>query len=181
MTSIPDTLVTTYLEMTSRQQFRPATQDVAAPAESRIMQLERVDLDYYRFLYGAVGKRWLWIDRLRMAPEKLRSQLAAPGVTVDVLYVAGAPAGYIELGRVGAHTQVAYFGLRAEYFGRGLGKYLLSAGVQRAWDEGAGRVWVHTCNLDGPYALANYRKRGFQIYMIEEEPLPAEYRDALRT
>lgn len=181
MDPIPATLVTTYLEMTSIQQFRPATPDAAALAGCRIMQLERVDLHYYRFLYGAVGKRWLWIDRLRMAPEKLRTQLEAPGVTVDVLYVAGAPAGYIELGRVGAHTQVAYFGLRAEYFGRGLGKYLLSMGVQRAWDEGARRVWVHTCNLDGPYAMANYLKRGFQIYLVEEEPMPSDYSEALKT
>ena len=73
---------------------------------------------------------------------------------------------------------MVYFGLRAEYFGRGLGKYLLSRGVQRAWDDGARRVWVNTCNLDGPYAMANYLKRGFQIYMIEEEPMPSAYADA---
>ncbi|MCU1568825.1 MAG: hypothetical protein JWQ56_3762, partial [Pseudarthrobacter sp.] len=25
------------------------------------------------------------------------------------------------------------------------------------------RVWVHTCSLDGPAALANYQARGFVI------------------
>ena len=48
--------------------------------------------------------------------------------------------------------------------GRGLGKHLLSAGVQRAFDDGATRVWVHTCTLDGKHALANYQGRGFMPY-----------------
>jgi hypothetical protein len=25
-------------------------------------------------------------------------------------------------------------------------------------------VWLHTCSLDGPHALANYRARGFEVY-----------------
>ncbi|MCY3906052.1 MAG: GNAT family N-acetyltransferase [Anaerolineaceae bacterium] len=179
MTSIPKTLVTTYLEMTDREQFRPTFLGAPALTDCRVLPLETVDLDYSLFLYAAVGRPWRWIGRLRMDRGKLRSQLEKPGVSVDVLYVAGAPAGYIELSRVGPHTEVTYFGLRVEYFGRGLGKHLLSLGLQRAWNEGARRIWVHTCNLDGPYALANYRKRGFEIYMIEEEPMPAEYLDAV--
>ncbi len=178
MTSIPETFVITYLEMTCRDQFRPAFADADALTGCRVLPLETVDLDYYLFLYGAVGRPWRWIGRLRMDRAKLRQQLDKPGVSVDVLYVAGTPAGYIELARVGPHTEVAYFGLRVEFFGRGLGKHLLSLGLQRAWDDGAGRIWVNTCNLDGPYALANYRKRGFEIYMIEEVPMPAEYAEA---
>ena len=38
---------------------------------------------------------------------------------------------------------------------------------------GAQRVWLHTCNLDGPHALANYQKRGFRIYDVVEEPCPS--------
>jgi hypothetical protein len=34
---------------------------------------------------------------------------------------------------------------------------------------GAQRVWVHTYSLDGPYALANYQARGFQIYKQETQ------------
>ena len=175
MASIPDTLVTTYLEMNSREQFRPALLAADARADCRLCGLERVDLDYYRFLYRAVGWPWRWRDRLTISDDELRRELSAPGVTIDVLYVAGAPAGYIELGRVGPDTEVVYFGLRQAFFGRGLGKHLLSLGVQRAWDEGAARVWVHTNNLDGPHALANYEKRGFRIYKVEEEPMPSLY------
>jgi hypothetical protein len=45
-----------------------------------------------------------------------------------------------------------------------LGGYLLSVGAERAWEKGARRVWVHTCSLDGPTALANYQARGFRVY-----------------
>src|SRR5438034_8495738 len=36
--------------------------------------------------------------------------------------------------------------------------------ISRAWAKGARRVWVHTCSLDGPTALANYQGRGFRVY-----------------
>ena len=29
------------------------------------------------------------------------------------------------------------------------------------------RVWVHTCSLDGPAALNNYRSRGLVVYAEE--------------
>ena len=37
------------------------------------------------------------------------------------------------------------------------------------------RVWVHTCTLDGPAALANYQARGLVVYAeeITEEIVPA--------
>jgi hypothetical protein len=28
------------------------------------------------------------------------------------------------------------------------------------------RVWVHTCTLDGPHALANYEARGLERYKV---------------
>jgi hypothetical protein len=37
----------------------------------------------------------------------------------------------------------------------------------RAWDWGATRVWVHTCSLDHPSALANYQARGMRLYRHE--------------
>ena len=33
-----------------------------------------------------------------------------------------------------------------------------------------GRVWLHTCTLDSPPALANYRARGFRVYRSETRP-----------
>ena len=41
---------------------------------------------------------------------------------------------------------------------------------------GASRVWVHTCDLDGPASLANYQARGFRIFKTErlEKDFPEE-------
>jgi hypothetical protein len=34
--------------------------------------------------------------------------------------------------------------------------------------EPVSRVWVHTCTLDGPAALANYQARGMTVYRTED-------------
>lgn len=169
---VPDVLVTTYLEMNEAAQFRP--EFVNLP-QVQVIRLERPDLAFYRFLYGEVGRVWRWRDRLIMSEDDLRQAISKVGVSIHVIYVDGAPAGYVELAQQGESTEVAYFGLRPEYMGMGLGKHLLSYGIQEAWAGGAKRLWVHTCNLDGPYALSNYIKRGFSVYKTEEEPMPQRY------
>lgn len=171
-TAIPETLVITYLEMTRRSAFRPAYLDGDGFTVSR---MQTPDVEFYRFLYSSVGKQWRWRDRLLISDETLAELLSDPQTTVDVLYVAGAPAGYIELVQRGDSTNIAYFGLRPGYTGRGLGKHLLSWGIAQAWSSGAQRIWVHTCNLDAPQALENYIKRGFTVYDVREEPMPARY------
>jgi GNAT superfamily N-acetyltransferase len=168
-----DSLITTYLEMTHYEQFRPA---YVEDADVTLLALRTLDLEYYRFLYRVVGELWMWRDRTMMSDETLAAQLI--GADIRVLYVGGAPAGYVELGPMSedGSMEIAYFGLRERFFGRGLGKHLLSCGVQAAWDYGAKRVWVHTCNLDGPHALDNYIKRGFSVYQVTDEPMPEAYR-----
>lgn len=156
-------VVTTYLEMASYEQFRPA---YIEDSELLIMPVGVPLPAFYRFLYGAVGQDYRWIDRNSWSDEYLYDYLAAPSVSIWVAYYKGTPAGYIELQRQAQEpgTEIAYFGLIPAFHGKGLGKHLLSFGVQRAWDEQPERVWLHTCTLDGPYALSNYQKRGFTIY-----------------
>jgi GNAT superfamily N-acetyltransferase len=142
----------------------------------RVEPMEIADTGFYRYLYRAVGEKLRWRDRLVMSDDDLKAELSKTNTRVYVLYVSGAPAGYIELAKEGASVEIAYFGLREAYQGRGLGKFLLSYGVQKAWMElKARRVWLHTCNLDGPHALSNYRKRGFRVYKEEREPMPDRY------
>jgi GNAT superfamily N-acetyltransferase len=157
------TVTTTYLEIPRQAAFRPVALD---DADLQITQSHVPLPAFYRFLYGTVGSDYHWTDRLGWTDERLATHLARPSLTLLVLYVCGTPAGYVEL-EAESHepgTEVAYFGLFAHFHGRGLGKHLLSAGVQRAYDDGAERVWVHTCSLDGPHALANYQARGFVPY-----------------
>lgn len=54
---------------------------------------------------------------------------------------------------------------------------LLSLRWPRAWDlaerwpdrEPTKRVWLHTCSLDGPHAMANYERRGFRLFDTKVE------------
>jgi ribosomal protein S18 acetylase RimI-like enzyme len=184
------TVVTTYLHLPTRADFRPATID---DPDVVVLHAQIALVPFYRFLYDAVGRTYQWVDRLSWPDASLGDYLARPTTTLLVLYLRGTPAGYIELdatsarpasgaldaasagpagslggaaefGGQGAGCEVAYFGLMPAFHGRGLGKHLLSLGVQRAFDDGAEHVWLHTCTLDGPYALANYRARGFQPF-----------------
>ena len=63
-----------------------------------------------------------------------------------------------------------YFGLGVRFIGKGMGGYLLSQAIEKAWSlENTQRVWVHTCSLDHPSALKNYQARGFSIFKTEIE------------
>lgn len=168
-------LVTTYLHMTDPAQFQPSYVQPRTGQSLMIMQMQQTDVSFYRFLYNTVGDQWRWRDRRLMTDDELAAALSCPGCSVHVLYVNGIPAGYVELAKDGDEVEIAYFGLRPQYIGNGLGKHLLSYGIARAWETGALRVRVHTCNLDGPHALSNYMKRGFSVYHIDEEPLPERY------
>ncbi|AFZ16789.1 GNAT family N-acetyltransferase [Allocoleopsis franciscana] len=177
---LPDTLVTTYLQMTDWSQFRPAYLNYLGGM--KLMCMGTPDVAFYRFLYSSVGEEWRWRERLSHSDEEIKALLLAPGTSIHVLYVNGVPAGYIELaerreGPTGRFfsTEIVYFGLRSTYMGRGLGKHLLSHGIAYAWNRGTQRLWVHTCNLDGPHALNNYIKRGFKIYRVDKEPMPERY------
>lgn len=169
---IPDTLVTTYLEMTEPAQFHPA---YIQNSRMDIKRLERVDIGFYLFLYTEVGWEYGWRDRLLMSHDELRETLAALTTSVYVLYYEGVPAGYVELSQQAASTEIIYFGLREAFMGMGLGKHFLSFGIEQGWKDGAKRIFVHTCNLDGPHALDNYLKRGFRVYNIERKPMPEHY------
>ena len=155
-------VTTWYLEMLQRSELRA----VECPrADVRVERAAIPSPELSRFLYSAVGGHWYWLDRLSWDYARWRDYLDRAAVDTLVLYVSGTPAGYIELeAQADDNIEIAYFGLLPAFTGQRLGGYLLSEGVAHAWANGARRVWVHTCNLDGPMALANYQARGFRVY-----------------
>lgn len=166
----PTTLITTYLEMTSPDDFIPASVE---NAQIRIEKLPHVDVEFYLSMYRGVGEQLAWRDRLLMPREELMAALSR--AHVYILYVDDSPAGYVELDEQGPSIEIAYFGLLPQYQGLGLGKHLLSYGIKTAWQMKPERVYVHTCNLDGEHAMSNYLKRGFKVYEVREEPMPERY------
>jgi GNAT superfamily N-acetyltransferase len=165
-------VTTWYVEMTSPADLRPRRSPRADVLTARV-GCPMPELN--RFLYTAVGGDWYWTDRLPWTYQKWLVYLNRPELETWVLSVAGIPAGYFELEmQPGQNVEVAYFGLLPAFIGQGLGGHLLTVAVERAWEMGAKRVWLHTCSLDHPNALKHYCARGFRIYntvsATKEEP-----------
>lgn len=139
------------------------------PAEKiTIMRAENPTAEFYRFLYNGVGRDWFWWERESISDGDLQSIIQDPEVKIFVLYVHGVPAGYCELDcRQRGAVEVAYFGLMADFIGRGFGKYFLRWTIDQAWSYHPDRVWVHTCSEDHTAALPNYQKAGFVVYAQE--------------
>lgn len=155
----------TYLELAQPDDLKPAR---VGGQRAEITEVVSCPASFYRYLYGEVGRLYHWIDRLVWTDEEIRAHLARPEIKLWVMQAEGAPAGYFELERhPDGSTEIAYFGLIQEFLGRGLGKHLLTEAVERAWQQGANRVWLHTCTLDDPAALPNYLKRGFKAFKQE--------------
>lgn len=169
-------VTTTYLHIPTRVQFWPAFSD---DPDLLVLEAREPSVPFYRFLYDAVGRDYVWIDRLLWTDAQYREYLSRRTTTVLVLYFRGTPVGYIDLdaSAKGSETEIVYFGLVPAVHGCGFGKHLLSVGVQRAFDDGAARVWLHTCTLDGPHAIANYTARGFTSYKTttQDELVPIGY------
>jgi len=167
-------VTTWYLEMLAQAELRPAE---CPRSDARVERADIPSPEFCRFLYTAVGGTWYWLERLNWDYARWLAYLDPTAVETLVLYVAGTPAGFIELQLQPEDTiEVKYFGLLPQFIGQRLGGYLLTTGVQRAWAKGARRVWVHTCSLDGPTARANYLARGFRVYdqRVGFEDLPEQ-------
>ena len=166
----------TYLEMTSPD--RRAAAD-GWPEPVMVQRAERPTVSFYRYLYDTVGADWDWYERRRLSDDALAAIVHDDAVEVHVLYVRGVPAGYVELDRrVEDEIEIAYFGLMPDFIGRGLGPALLGWALERAWSYEPRRVWLHTCSLDHPKALAVYRRAGFEVYDREVISVEFEYRES---
>jgi len=162
---VPRQAVRTYLQMLDPSELS------GAEAPSGDVTLERVDQcppSLWRQLYTDVGREYYWVDRLGWTDDEITAYLADPALELWVLREGGAPAGYFELRKErDGGVEIAYFGLMPESIGRGLGKYLLTRAVERAWAWSATRVWLHTSSLDHSSALPNYLARGFAVWKQE--------------
>lgn len=159
------TATRTYLEM-----WRPGELHRAGPPFDgvRLERAESVPPAFWRYLYTEVGRAYRWTDRLVWTDEDIHRYFGDPALELWLMTVGGGPAGYFELRACDdGSVEIAYFGLLPDFVGRGLGKYLLSGAVDRAWARGASRVWLHTSSLDHPSALPNYLARGFTIFKRE--------------
>lgn len=167
---------TYYLEMTGP---RPECQK-PLPTGARLQSVQPADAATNQRLYRAVGSPWGWTDKAAWPLARWQQYVAGLGeaeqplaepeqLATTLLIHEEREAGYFELAKVGSEVEIRYFGLLPGAIGLGLGAGLLSAAIAQAWDWGAERLWVHTCDLDHPAALGNYQRRGFSLYKTESE------------
>jgi GNAT superfamily N-acetyltransferase len=162
--------IVTSLEMKSRPVLR------AMPASD--LRLERWNAptpEKYRMLYRRIGEPWLWFSRIEIDDAALSAIIHDPKVRIwAVLDRRGIEVGILELDfREAGQCEIAFFGLVPELAGRGHGKWLMALALQAGWAvPGVERMWVHTCTLDGPWALNFYIKSGFAPYQRQLETFP---------
>lgn len=159
------TITTTYLEMRSREEVIPK-----AIGDDRFSVQEAPGKDWRlnRHFYLTVGQPWAWNDKRSWSDLQWQEYVEAGGLRTFVARFGDQAAGYYELRRHDdASIEIAYFGLLPRFVGRSLGGVLLTSALTEAWNMDPPRVWVHTCALDHPAALANYQARGMKIYRVE--------------
>ncbi|MEU4689673.1 GNAT family N-acetyltransferase [Actinoplanes sp. NPDC023714] len=161
------TKIVTYLEMTDRDQLRPAT-PVAGLGLERLDRASPLVID----LQVKIGAPYGWKSATR-TPEQWAERLAG---NLDrqhwALTFEGTPAGMVAYQpHPGDEVEIETFGLIPEFTGRRLGGYALTLGLERAWTlfPVVKRVWLHTSTQDHPNALPNYRARGLVPFRTEEQ------------
>jgi GNAT superfamily N-acetyltransferase len=157
--------VVTHLEMTERPALRPDPEGAWT-----LRRVPSPDLDWFRDLYRRVGEEWLWFSRLRMADAELAAIVRSPMVDVYALVHEDRDEGLLKLDfREAGQCELAFFGVTADLIGGGAGRWLMNRALELAWSRQVSRVWVHTCTLDHPSALAFYQRSGFRAFRRQIE------------
>lgn len=157
--------IVTHLEMTGRSPVR------GDPASSwTLRRVETPDLAWYRGLFRRVGEEWLWSSRLALSDAELAAIIHSPAVEVYTVMRKGRDEGVLELDfRKPPDCEITFFGVASALIGTGAGRWLMNRALEHAWSRPIQRLWLHTCTLDHPGALAFYLRSGFRPFRQQVE------------
>jgi GNAT superfamily N-acetyltransferase len=157
--------VVTHLEMTE-----PPVLPDDPQGTWTLRRVEAPGLDWFRELYRRIGEEWLWFSRLRMTDAKLAATIQSPLIEMYALVQDGRDEGVLELDfRNAGECELRLFGVTADLIGSGAGRWLMKRALELIWSRPVTRVWVHTCSLDHPAALAFYQRSGFRPFRRQIE------------
>ena len=157
----PETKTTYILEMLHPDDLCPTTVDIPG---LRIEQVVTPCPEFSKFLHTVIGYPFRWGGRTAWTREDWYAYAGRETLETWVAYVHGTPAGYFEIEKSAeGDVHIHNFGLLNQFIGQGLGGYLLTQAVRRAWAWGGTSVWLSTCSHDHPHALKNYLARGLRI------------------
>lgn len=165
----------TYLEIAE-----PHMHNVSAPSGMALalMRAEQCPVHFYRYLYKQVGQSHHWNVRNKQSDEEVLRIIQSENTILHILYVGGCPAGFAETNL--AHplqAEIVYFGIMADYQGRGLSRFFLSEVIATAWDQRISKLVIQTNSLDNPRALQLYQKMGFRPVGTAEIKVECQWDD----
>ena len=154
-----------------RMEARPFTVAPPLPDGAEVQQLLPCSVAQYRTLYNTVGAPYVWWLRRIQPDHQLAALLRDPRVSIHLLTVNGAPAGFYELDRgPWPAVNLSYFGLYPAAVGQGMGFAFLRHAVETAWSLRPRAMTVNTCTADHPRALPTYLRAGFKpVRQVFEE------------
>ena len=166
----------TFLEMDTPPAYYPS---LPYNRQIALLKTRAIPLHFYRYLQDRVGRKWQWVNVLRLNDEELSAGLHREDLDIRVLYVDGAPAGFFDIKpHLPDEVELAYFGMMEHATGQGIGRWFLGAAIEACWSHKPRRVTVQTCTLDHPAALSLYQKLGFRpVAQKKEVVVPLSFAD----
>ena len=161
-----DKISRNYLEIKSLNDLN----EVPKPSDKYSIHLvDPIDFQLNKFLYKQIGKKYFWKDRLNWSDQTWLEYVSNQNLYTYILKENEEIVGYFELiiHTSKVEAEIAYFGILEDYFNKGCGGYMLTKAIEKSFEIGAKRVWVHTCSLDHPNAIKNYISRGMKIFKTE--------------
>jgi GNAT superfamily N-acetyltransferase len=159
--------VATCLEMLERPE-KPRPEPAGATAT--LVRVEAPDLDWYRRLFRRIGEPYLWFSRIALSDEELARIVYDPRVEIYAIEKDGDESGLLELDfRADGECEIVFFGFVEAAIGSGNGRRLMNRAIALAWSHPIRRLWLHTCSLDRPGAMAFYVRSGFRPYKRQIE------------
>jgi len=107
-------------------------------------------IDLCKFFYKEIGKDFFWRDRLKWSDGDWTNYISQDFFKLYILKSNNKLAGYYELlyNPANPSMEIAYFGIFKEFFGKGIGGYLLTDAILNSFKEKINKAWVHTCTHD---------------------------------
>ena len=131
-----------------------------------LKEANKENFDLNKFFYKQIGKRHQWVDRLIWQDKDWLKYISDENLRTYIFKIENDLVGYFELIFNNNDCEIAYFGILEEFIGKGFGGFLLSEALKIGFKK-ANRIWVHTCSLDHPNAIENYKSRGMKIFKTE--------------
>ena len=152
-----------YLEINTINDLK--TKQISSDCFS-LKETSKDNFDLNKFFYKQIGKRHQWIDRLIWQDKDWLKYISNENLRTYIFKRENDLVGYFELIFNNNDCEIAYFGILEEFIGKGYGGFLLSEALKIGFKK-ANRIWVHTCSLDHPNAIENYKSRGMKIFKTE--------------